>query len=428
MDFLLIIMPYDNCKSLYKCKACPVTVADKNEGALPITKDKGDIWFCTSCFYCEDICPDYSPRQYAIDRRRTEDQQSSRMLEPIDKLKKQGQLFDINKSINDIRIDNELPILPPPNIDEVAFLIDEIMGLETSKKPLTRDIADGNQSKKIALFLGCLIPYRVPDYELSARRLLTKLSVEFKDLPFSCCGSIMTESQSEELWLTIAAYNLALAEKYGVQKIVSLCGGCSGNLRKANLILLKNPEKMKNTNHHLAKISLTFSGKVEIKHLSEFLREEELQSKYKKLVSKQNSINLSKLTVATQVPCQVIRPEKYSPSASIGASLLIDLLKHTSINVVHYPFETFCCGSTMLQYDERIAHDIAKKRINSLIKHKVDAITMGCGNCSMNYTVHQSEYTELKMATLFFTEILDYALGTSYDRIDVLLKNKNEKG
>ncbi|MGC9780438.1 MAG: hypothetical protein HZR80_14420 [Candidatus Heimdallarchaeota archaeon] len=268
----MIIMPCDNCESLYKCKASPVTVADKSEGALPITKDKGDIWFCTSCFYCEDICPDYSPRQYAIDRRRNKDQQTSRMLEPIDKLKKQGQLFDINKSINDIKTDNELPILPPTNTDEVVFLIDEIMALETSEKPLTRDIVDENQSKKIALFLGCLIPYRVPDYELSARRLLTKLSVEFKDLPFACCGSIMTESQSEELWLIIAAYNLALAEKYGVQKIVSLYGGCSGNLRRANLILLENPEKMKNTNHHLAKISLTFSGKVEIKHLSEFLR------------------------------------------------------------------------------------------------------------------------------------------------------------
>ncbi len=111
----------------------------------------------------------------------------------------------------------------------------------------------------------------------------------------------------------------------------------------------------------------------------------------------------------------------------IGASLLLDLLKLTSINIVHYPFETFCCGSSMLQYDERIAYDIAKKRINSLIKHKVDAITMGCGNCSMNFTVHQSEYTEINLATLFFSEILDYALGTSYDKIDVLLKNKNER-
>ena len=47
----------------------------------------------------------------------------------------------------------------------------------------------------------------------------------------------MTESQSEELWLIITAYNLAIAEKYGYKKIVSLCGGCSGNLRIGNQIL-----------------------------------------------------------------------------------------------------------------------------------------------------------------------------------------------
>ena len=69
-----MIMPHEECEDLYKCKACPVTVADKNEGAIPITQDKGDRWYCTSCFYCEDICPDYSPRQYAIDQRREHEQ------------------------------------------------------------------------------------------------------------------------------------------------------------------------------------------------------------------------------------------------------------------------------------------------------------------------------------------------------------------
>ncbi len=52
------------------------------------------------------------------------------------------------------------------------------------------------------------------------------MKIDYVDLPFVCCGSIMTESQSEELWLTTAAYSLALAEESGIETILALCGGC----------------------------------------------------------------------------------------------------------------------------------------------------------------------------------------------------------
>jgi len=81
----------------------------------------------------------------------------------------------------------------------------------------------------------------------------------------------------------------------------------------------------------------------------------------------------------------------------------------------------------MLQYDEDLAYKIAKKRINSLINHKADALIMGCGNCSMNFTVHQSEYSDSYFPTFFFTEILDYALGASNEEIDEIVERKRAK-
>jgi len=424
-------MPYEECDNFYKCKACPVTVADKGEGAIPITQDEGDLWYCTSCFYCEDICIDYSPRQYAIDQRRIKEQKSTRMTEPLRNLKEYGFLFDLNQSIREFRLDYGLPQLPLPELKTFDFLIKDVMGeLEEEQTKIVFDSKPElvrKEKEEIALFLGCLIPYRVPNYELSARRLLDKLDVKYHDLPFSCCGSIMTESQSEELWLTITAYNLAIAEKYGYKKIISLCGGCSGNLRRGNQILSENKDKLKLVNKYLAKISLVYSGEIIVEHLSEFLLKEQMQSKILLLGNQKQMQNLSLLKVATQVPCQVIRPAKYSPSATIGAELLRELLTLTTITTIKYPFETFCCGSSMLQYDEELAHKIAKKRINSLINHKADALIMGCGNCSMNYTVHQSEYSDIYLPTFFFSEILDYALGTSYEEIDELVERRRAK-
>lgn len=420
-------MPHKECEDLYKCKACPVTVADKNEGAIPITQDKGDKWYCTSCFYCEDICPDYSPRQYAIDQRREHEQESPRMIDPLQKLRDQGFLFDMNQSIREFRLDYGLPLLPKPDLKTFNFLLRDVLGELEDKSKMDFDVNLDYVKKEddeIAFFLGCLIPYRVPNYELSARRLLDKLGVKHRDLPFSCCGSIMTESQSEELWLVITAYNLAIAEKFGYTKIVTLCGGCSGNLRRGNQILVEDKEKLAYVNNYLTKVSLVYSGKIIVEHLSEFLLTDHLQMKIKSKRNNKQIQNLSLLKVATQVPCQVIRPAKYSPAAMRGDSLLRDLLAVSMITTVKYPFETFCCGSSILPYDEEIALKIARQRISSLIKHKVDAIIMGCGNCSMNYTVYQNEYSEIHLPTFFFTEILVYALGEENAELDVLIEKR----
>lgn len=422
-----MIMPHEECDELYKCKACPVTVADKNEGAIPITQDKGDKWYCTSCFYCEDICPDYSPRQYAIDQRRKHEQESQSMIEPLQKLRDYGFLFDLNQSIREFRLEYGLPLLPPPELKSFNFLLKNVLE-ELADQSKIDYVVNSDYSKKendeIAFFLGCLIPYRVPNYELSARRLLDKLGVKYRDLPFSCCGSIMTESQSEESWLVITAYNLAMAEKYGYTKIVTLCGGCSGNLRRGNQILLEDKEKLDLVNNYLSKASLVYSGKIIVEHLSEFLLTNKMQAKIKSVRNQKQIQDLSLLKVATQVPCQVIRPAKYSPSAKKGASLLRDLLAVSMINLVKYPFETFCCGSSILPYSEEIALKIAKKRVNSLLKHQVDAIIMGCGNCSMNYTVYQNEYSDVFLPTFFFTEILDYALGEKNVELEEIIEDK----
>lgn len=421
---------YENCDECKKCFPCPVTSGDKNQGAYPITQGFGDMWYCANCFYCEDVCPDYSPRQYAIDLRRITQQFSERTIEPIKQLRKQGLLFDITKTLDECRLDIDLPSILKPNVAEIDLLYQTILDNKTSS--LTKPNWKVDSSKfeieskkgKVALFLGCLIPYRVQDYELSARDLLKKLDIEYIDLPFSCCGSIMTESHSEELWLTIGAYNLALAEHSGVETIITLCGGCTGNLRRINNILIENMNKLEKVNEHLSSISKSYSGKITIKHFSEFLLDNKITKEIQRLSSPSKVENLMQISAGVQIPCQVIRPKKHSPNSHLETKLLVDLLKLTQIKLVRYPYELLCCGSSILAYDEQLAYKIAKKRIDSLLKRNVDVLILGCGNCSMNFSVHLSEYSSTRLATLFFTEVLGYALGSNNERIDELIRDK----
>ncbi|MCJ7613562.1 heterodisulfide reductase-related iron-sulfur binding cluster, partial [Candidatus Bathyarchaeota archaeon] len=89
---------------------------------------------------------------------------------------------------------------------------------------------------KYLLFLGCVIPYRVASYEISARKVLSKLGVELVEMPeFNCCG-LPIDSVNHDAMLTLAVRNLCLAEQQGLD-VLTLCPGCAGALRKANMTL-----------------------------------------------------------------------------------------------------------------------------------------------------------------------------------------------
>ena len=69
---------------------------------------------------------------------------------------------------------------------------------------------------KYAIFLGCTVPVRGFNYELSARKVCAKLGIELVDIhDFACCGYPI-ESVHHDSSLAVAAMNLALAENPGM--------------------------------------------------------------------------------------------------------------------------------------------------------------------------------------------------------------------
>jgi len=69
---------------------------------------------------------------------------------------------------------------------------------------------------KYSLFLGCTIPARSRNYELSARAVAARLDLEFVDIEgFSCCGFPL-EASDERRAILLGAMNLCLAEEKGL--------------------------------------------------------------------------------------------------------------------------------------------------------------------------------------------------------------------
>ncbi|MDR2720623.1 MAG: disulfide reductase, partial [Nitrososphaerota archaeon] len=130
-----------------------------------------------------------------------------------------------------------------------------------------------NNNRRYLIFLGCAIPYRVSSYEVSARKVLTKLGVELVEMPeFNCCG-LPLDPVSHETMLLLAAKNLAHAEQQGLN-ILTLCTGCAGTLKKVNKPIKNDNQLKQKINEHLKEANLEVKGTVETKHLLQLLKED----------------------------------------------------------------------------------------------------------------------------------------------------------
>ncbi len=122
-------------------------------------------------------------------------------------------------------------------------------------------------------FLGCAVPYRVASYEVASRKVLQKLGVNLTEMPdFNCCG-LPLDTISHETMLTLVAKNLAIAEQTGL-KIITLCPGCAGTLKKVNKILKEDKALREQINGNLKEAEMEFKGSVETKHILQFLIED----------------------------------------------------------------------------------------------------------------------------------------------------------
>ena len=124
------------------------------------------------------------------------------------------------------------------------------------------------------LFLGCLIPARLPFIESSAKKVFENLGIKMTNMEGANCCPDPTEipAVDQTTWLTLGARNLSLVEntKYD---IVSFCSGCVETLKMVDHILAEHPAKLEEVNGNLAKIDKKLGGRVVVKHGAQILYE-----------------------------------------------------------------------------------------------------------------------------------------------------------
>jgi len=268
------------------------------------------------------------------------------------------------------------------------------------------------EKPRYLLFLGCVIPYRLSSYEVSARKVLTRLGVELVEMPeYNCCG-FPIDPLDHYLALTLAARNLCIAEREKLN-ILTLCNGCFGTLNKANKTLKEDKEERERINKYLAEFGMEFKGTIEVKHLVHVLAEDVGFEKIKDSVKKP----LSSLRVAQHTGCHLVRPKKLiEKDDPENPTLLKELIKLTGAKPLDYMDEAECCGNPIIGVNESIPFQMAKEKLEHIRAVGAQALITVCPFCHMMYDLNQPRIErafneKFNIPVLHYPQLLGLAMG-----------------
>jgi len=268
------------------------------------------------------------------------------------------------------------------------------------------------------IFRGCVIPYRVPSYEISAKKVLDRLGVQLVEMPeFNCCGFPL-DPINHDTMLTLAARNLCLAEQQELN-IMTLCNGCFGTLNHVNKELKEDTKLNERTNGYLKEIGMEFKGTIAVKHLIHVLAHDIGFEEIEKAVQKP----LNPLRVAQHIGCHVVRPAKYTGSDSPEhPTILKKLIEATGAVCVNYLDEMECCGAPIIGVNVETPVQLAKEKLDHIKAAGAQALITVCPFCHMMYDLHQPRIErtfneKLGVPILHYTQLLGLAMGLNPDEL-----------
>jgi len=267
-------------------------------------------------------------------------------------------------------------------------------------------------------FLGCAVPYRVASYEISSRKVLQKLGVKLSEMPdFNCCG-LPLDTISHETMLTLASKNLAIAEQAGL-KIITLCPGCAGTLKKVNKVLKEDKALREQINGNLREAEMEFKGSVETKHILQFLIEDiGVEEIKKKIVNP-----LSNLKVAEHVGCHLLRPKEYIDfDDPEDPKVLRTLIETTGATCLNYMNETECCGAPSVGVNDKIALMLARDKLDHVKTVGAQALITSCPFCHIMFDTNELRIERMfaekyGIPILHYPQLLGLAMGMTPEEL-----------
>jgi heterodisulfide reductase subunit B len=280
---------------------------------------------------------------------------------------------------------------------------------------------------KFALFYGCNIPARLTQYADATAAVCARLGIELVEVPaFNCCG-YPARNTDKRAYVLSAARNLALAEKAGLDMLV-MCKCCYGSLKKAEHLLKNDQDVKADINRILEKENLVYKNSIQVKHLLSVLYHDVGIKHLKESISK----TYSGLPVAVSYGCHALRPSAVTGfDDPVSPKIFDELVEATGAVSVEWTRKLDCCGAPLTGINDRLAMDMARKKIESARDAGAQFICTACPYTQLQFDgvqmrlTSQSDDTE-PLAAILYPQLLGLCmaidpqtLGISKNEIDL---------
>lgn len=272
---------------------------------------------------------------------------------------------------------------------------------------------------KYALFLGCNIPARVEQYELSARAVLRQVDVPVTDIrEFNCCGYPLRNS-NRKAFLFSSAVNLALAESAGLD-IMVLCKCCFGSLKEAAHVLGEDGGLREEINGLLAGRGLTYGGRVQVRHFLSVLYHEVGLDVIKGKVT----APYKKFKIATHYGCHALRPSKVTEFDDPVAPTLFDrLVEVTGAKSVDWASKLECCGAPVLGVNDALSMKLTRRKLSDGKKAGADYLCSACPYCHLQFDTVQGMMVSGNgsdpLASILYPQLLGLSMGIDEETLGI---------
>jgi len=267
------------------------------------------------------------------------------------------------------------------------------------------------------LFLGCVIPARLPYLEASSRKIFEKLGIELRDVEgFSCCPDPTgIELLDHKTWLALGARNLSLCNNNG--GVISFCSGCVETLKGINHFINKDIAVKKEINRYLQKIGKVYEGKTKVKHFAEVLYEN--LDKVRENVVKP----LTDFKVAVHYGCHYLRPsEIINWDDPFEPTTIDEIIKAIGAISLEYDMKIECCGNPVEKSDKELSLLMIGNKLKSISDVGANCVAVVCPACYQQYEFNQRELnkrnsTDYDLPIFYLSELIALAFGYKPEEI-----------
>jgi len=258
-------------------------------------------------------------------------------------------------------------------------------------------------------FPGCCMHGFARHCQDSLYAVFDAFGLELRELKdWNCCGATTYISVDEHQAIALAARNLALAEREGLE-IVAPCTACYMILKKTKDYLARYGELRAKIDSALATVGLRYEGKIEILHPLEILLRDVgvkgLKAKVKKPLRGWN--------VAPYYGCLIARPYPLSEGFSLEA--FDAFIPAMGANLVDFELKARCCGGSLTGTVEEVGHRLVYILLHQAKLANAHVLVTVCPLCQLNLEAHQGKikrqyHDDVTIPIPYFTQLIGMAL------------------